>query len=193
MMPTAMKMNMPAAPNGRSSSGMRLKTTTSSIASMDSVGRALSPATRSANISLPFSVTGMTARALKVSSHTSCALRMSPARRRVTAGPGRRLHPKKNPRSRSGRAGRSNLVSPAGRRNLGGGALGGLLDAALEAARVGRQLGVRHRQQVGVEAAIVLDGADRIHGEAELHQLPERVRQEARHLPAGHEPPVGLV
>ena len=30
-MPTAMKMNMPAAPNGRSTSGMRLKTTTSSM------------------------------------------------------------------------------------------------------------------------------------------------------------------
>ena len=39
---------------------------------------------------------------------------MSPVRRRVAAGPGRRLHPKKNPRSRSGRAGWQSLLSNRG-------------------------------------------------------------------------------
>src|SRR5438874_2061243 len=43
----------------------------------------------------------------------------------------------------------------------------GLLDAALQAAGIGRELGVSHREQIGVEAAIVLDGADRVDRETQ--------------------------
>ena len=39
----------------------------------------------------------------------------------------------------------------------------------------------------------MLDGADRIDREAELHQLAERVGQEGRHLQVRHEAPLGLV
>src|SRR4029450_13626007 len=168
MMPTAMKMNMPAAPNGRRISGMRVKTTTSSITSMDSVGRGLRPATRSANIIPPFpgdrDDSPGELKGFKARYASAFARRDEPSAKAGGSRSRPAASPQEKPAKPIGPRGcfRFRVAGKCRRSSLRCGALGGLLDAALQAARFGRQLGVRGRQQIGVEAAVVPDGADRV-------------------------------
>src|SRR5258706_7001645 len=71
---------------------------------------------------------------------------------------------------------------PTASSGLGAGLLGGLGDAALQADGVGRKLGIGRAQQEGVEAAIMLDGADGVDGQLQAHEMAERIREHGRIL-----------
>ena len=66
-------------------------------------------------------------------------------------------------------------------------------DAALQHLHLGAELAVVGAQQVGVDAAIVLDGLHAARGEPQAHRMAERIRQDRADLQVGHEPAPGLV
>src|SRR5215470_4957728 len=82
-----------------------------------------------------------------------------------------------------GAAYKNGSAAPSGR--LGVGLVERLGDALLQAARLGGQLAVGDPQQIGVQPAIMLDGADGIHAEAHAHEMPEGIGQQRRLLQVG--------
>jgi hypothetical protein len=90
------------------------------------------------------------------------------------------------------------LVPPADcAARLGRGALrlagGGRGDAALQAARLEAEPAVGRAQEIGIDPAIMLDGADAAGGEAYAHRGAEHVGEQRRGLQVGQEAPLRLV
>src|SRR6185503_13147532 len=67
------------------------------------------------------------------------------------------------------------------------------LDAPLQPLRFARELRVRRTEEIGVDAAVMFDGADRVGGETQLHRMAERIAQDRAALQIRQEPALGLV
>src|SRR6185437_16541402 len=67
------------------------------------------------------------------------------------------------------------------------------LDAALQTLRFARELRVRRAEEVGVDAAVMFDGADRIRRKTQLDRMTERIAQHRAALQVRQEPAPGLV
>src|SRR3546814_2364317 len=70
---------------------------------------------------------------------------------------------------------------------------GGLGDAPLQAPRLVGELQIGGLEQIGVEAAIMLDGPQRMHRQAQPDHLAQRIRQQRGVLQIRQEPAAGLV